>query len=107
MAPGRVERGGRVGVRYDALTGGSSGRVTYFLICRRLRILPSQFDAEPWWSQRLILEELKREIEQEEKSAKAQKRGKGTGSLGQGSPQRVDAGGDLANSPFQVRRADQ
>ncbi len=96
MAPGGAERPGKVAARYDALTGGRNGRATYYLLARRLKILPSQFDAEPWWSQRLLLEEMKRDLEAEEKAS----RGKG----GKGTPQRVDAAGDLSNSPFNVKR---
>lgn len=85
--------------RYDALTGGDSGRNIYYALVRRLRVLPTEFDALPWHYQRMLVEKLDEELQAEQDEAEengaAPRR------------QKVNALGDLSSTPFKVSKAQQ
>lgn len=49
---------GRVAARYEALTGGPEGRRTYYLVRKHLGFTATEWDALPWWQQRMYVEEL-------------------------------------------------
>lgn len=51
--------------RYDALTGGHSGRVSLYVIRKRLGFSAPQWRALPWHDARLYTEQLTAELEAE------------------------------------------
>lgn len=65
MAGEGTQRPGIAGDRYELLTGGRGGRLTYWAIIKRLRITAPEWDKLPWYVQRMYLEMLREEIESE------------------------------------------
>lgn len=65
MGHSRAERPGRLSDRYESLTGGRSGRLTYYVIRKRLSFSGPEWDELPWHFQRLYMELLHEELEAE------------------------------------------
>lgn len=55
MAHGAVQPGKR-GSRYEQVSGGLGQRRIYYLARRKLQLSPEEWDALPWWQERMYVE---------------------------------------------------